>query len=114
VIRMPGGVGGAAPRGVPLSRSPAPIETFNTRYRGVGFWRDFDLVGVRVCVVDSVSLLILRSLCGGTRTLKKIGTDLNAAQSLRWTRSMRPFGGLAKVDQGCFYAANCSVISAIA
>lgn len=26
----------------------------------------------------------------------------------------RPFGGLAKVDQGCLYAANCSVISTTA
>ncbi|WP_416193488.1 hypothetical protein [Nitrobacter sp. TKz-YC01] len=33
---------------------------------------------------------------------------------LRWTRLVRQFGGLAKVDRVRFYAANCSVISAIA
>ena len=32
----------------------------------------------------------------------------------RWSRLVRQFGGLAKVDPGCFYAANCSVISAVA
>ncbi|YBW40856.1 ComEC/Rec2 family competence protein [Nitrobacter sp. TKz-YC01] len=33
---------------------------------------------------------------------------------VRWTRLVRQFGGLAKVDRVRFYAANCSVISAIA
>jgi hypothetical protein len=33
---------------------------------------------------------------------------------LRWTHLLRKFGGLAKVDLVCFYAANCSVIPAIA
>jgi hypothetical protein len=32
----------------------------------------------------------------------------------RWSRPMRQLGGLAKVDRGCFYAANCSFISAVA
>lgn len=34
--------------------------------------------------------------------------------SLRWTRLLRQFGGLAKVDQVGFYAASCSIISAVA
>lgn len=34
--------------------------------------------------------------------------------SLRWTRLVRQLGGLAKVDLVCFYAANRSVISAVA
>lgn len=34
--------------------------------------------------------------------------------TVRWTRLVRQFGGLAKVDRVRFYAANCSVISAIA
>ena len=33
---------------------------------------------------------------------------------VRWTRLMRQFGGLAKVDRVGFYAANCSVICAVA
>ena len=40
--------------------------------------------------------------------------DKHRLDAVRWTRLMRQFGGLAKVDRGCFYAANCSVISAIA
>ena len=32
----------------------------------------------------------------------------------KWSRQVRQFGGLAKVDPGCFYAASCSVISAVA
>ena len=32
----------------------------------------------------------------------------------RWTRSLRQLGGLAKVDRVGFYAANCSVICAVA
>ncbi|YBW39381.1 ComEC/Rec2 family competence protein [Nitrobacter sp. TKz-YC01] len=39
---------------------------------------------------------------------------LELADQLRWTRLVRQFGGLAKVDRVRFYAANCSVISAIA
>lgn len=35
-------------------------------------------------------------------------------RKLRWTRLVRQLGGLAKVDRVCFYAANCSVISAVA
>jgi hypothetical protein len=33
---------------------------------------------------------------------------------LRWTRLVRQFGGLAKVDRVGFYAANFSIISAVA
>lgn len=55
-------------------------------------------------------------------TLARLSVELlkadYAARSVsggvRWTRLLRQFGGLAKVDRGCFYAANCSVISAIA
>ena len=32
----------------------------------------------------------------------------------RWSRPVRQPGGLAKVDRDCFYAASCSVISAVA
>lgn len=32
----------------------------------------------------------------------------------RWTRLVRQFGGLAKVDRVGFYAANFSIISAVA
>ncbi len=35
-------------------------------------------------------------------------------QKQKWSRQVRQFGGLAKVDPGCFYAASCSVISAVA
>jgi hypothetical protein len=34
--------------------------------------------------------------------------------ALRWSRLVRQFGGLAKVDRVGFYAASCSVISAVA
>ncbi len=34
--------------------------------------------------------------------------------ALRWTRLVRQFGGLAKVDRVGFYAANFSIISAVA
>ena len=34
--------------------------------------------------------------------------------AVRWTRLMRQFGGLAKVDRVGFYAANCSVICTVA
>jgi hypothetical protein len=37
-----------------------------------------------------------------------------ALDGMRWPRLVRQFGGLAKVDRVRFYAANCSVISAIA
>jgi hypothetical protein len=33
---------------------------------------------------------------------------------VRWSRLVRQFGGLAKVDRVGFYAASCSVISAVA
>lgn len=33
---------------------------------------------------------------------------------MRWTRLVRQFGGLAKVDRVGFYAANFSIISAVA
>src|SRR5690606_20009973 len=37
-----------------------------------------------------------------------------AEGDLRGTRLVRQFGGLAKVDRVGFYAANCSIISAVA
>ena len=36
------------------------------------------------------------------------------AVDVRWTRLVRQLGGLAKVDRVGFYAANCSVICAVA
>ncbi|YBW37785.1 hypothetical protein ACMYR2_0275 [Nitrobacter sp. TKz-YC01] len=46
---------------------------------------------------------------------EKIGKEEATRRvAVRWTRLVRQFGGLAKVDRVRFYAANCSVISAIA
>jgi len=38
----------------------------------------------------------------------------HSGSEMRWSRLVRQFGGLAKVDRVGFYAANCSVISAVA
>lgn len=42
------------------------------------------------------------------------GDDGAIIRQKKWSRQVRQFGGLAKVDPGCFYAASCSVISAVA
>ena len=41
-------------------------------------------------------------------------TPEECQHDLRWSRLVRQFGGLAKVDRVRFYAANCSVICAVA
>ena len=38
----------------------------------------------------------------------------NGSTDVRWSRLVRQFGGLAKVDRVGFYAANFSIISAVA
>ena len=47
-----------------------------------------------------------------------VNSDLSGSTSAhviqRWPHLVRPFGGMAKVDLGCFQAASCSVISVIA
>ena len=47
-----------------------------------------------------------------TTAIKKLEHELGGDQ--RWTRLVRQFGGLAKVDRVGFYAANFSIISAVA
>lgn len=61
---------------------------------------------------DAPGLMVLRAAArerfGGT------GWPGDKRRRVRWTRLVRQSGGLAKVDRVGFYAANCSVISAIA
>jgi hypothetical protein len=58
-----------------------------------------------VAASDLSSAAILASLIG------MLGAK--GILAVRWTRLVRQFGGLAKVDRVGFYAANCSVICAV-
>jgi hypothetical protein len=46
--------------------------------------------------------------------IEKLFQDFDVDMLLRWTRAVRHLGDSAKVDRVSFYAANCSIISAVA